>query len=268
MKSAFKFIGLVILASVVIVGGYLFVFPYVKYEHIDTSWRYKLTVEIETPEGVKTGSAVREVRVKGYRERFGERAGKGGGGNSFVTGEAVVIDLGPRGKVFALLGTYRHGADGWRGIVFDAFPWRKRPGGAMTMPALKYYTSLAPAGPVTLKPAQYPVFVRFRDQTDPKSIEKLLEYERCTDEHGNPRNTVCLKDDRFAEALGEGVKLKSVTIEMTKDPVTTSVLDILPWLPEYQNKMFDGQRFNTAGAKFPLANAVSSGAFKAGDDNE
>jgi hypothetical protein len=25
------------------------------------SWRYKMTVEVETPEGLKTGSAVREV---------------------------------------------------------------------------------------------------------------------------------------------------------------------------------------------------------------
>ena len=30
---------------------------------VPSTWRYKITVEVETPEGIKSGSAVREVRA-------------------------------------------------------------------------------------------------------------------------------------------------------------------------------------------------------------
>lgn len=221
------------------------------------TWRYKLTVAVETPEGVKTGSAVREVRASGNTKIFPEQAPV-----SFkVTGEAVVVDLGARGQVFALLKTYKHGIDGAHYIVPDAFP-----NPDMDMTGWGGYYSRLEAGPIELKQSLYPMFVHFRDAADPKTVENLLEYERCSDERGVSRGTVCLKNDRFGEAFGEGVTLKSVTIEMTKEPVTTGGVErYLSWLPEYENMMFDGQRYNTANSKYPFANSLAAGAFKAGD---
>ena len=149
------------------------------------------------------------------------------------------MDLGRRGVMFTLLGGQAEPL-----YVFETLG---KPGAT---------------APVTLKLQQYPMFVRFRDPADPKTVENLLEFKPCPDEHGIPNNTVCLIKDRFAEAFGAGVALKSVTIEMTDEPVTVgNVIKSLPWLPEYYGRMFDGSRFNTITAKFKFANKLSSGAF-------
>ncbi len=185
------------------------------------SWRYKLTVEIETPEGIKTGSAVREVHAEEivkfiFPDALSTRYR--------IKGEAVVVDLGERGQVFALLPTYRSGSDGWRYIVFKAFPTKLK-GGAR----INYYQSLTRQSKV-LDAGEYPVMVHFRDAQDPKTVENLLDISACPEPNPHPMK-YCLKNDRFAEAFGEGVKLKSVTIAMTDEPVTVGVVE--RYLPKF-----------------------------------
>lgn len=53
------------------------------------SYRFRMTVEVETPRGIKTGSSVMKVTAyKSFRLTSEEKAGGGG-----LTGEAVVVDL-------------------------------------------------------------------------------------------------------------------------------------------------------------------------------
>src|SRR6218665_2890440 len=62
--------------------------------------RYKMTVTVETPEGIKTGSAVREAG------RYTEPSilpDQGGVFYRVIGGEAVVVDLAERGVLFALI---------------------------------------------------------------------------------------------------------------------------------------------------------------------
>jgi hypothetical protein len=57
------------------------------------SWRYRTTIEVQTPEGVRSGSAVRKItyhRNRGFFLAEGSPSWK-------VNGEAVVIEL-PNGK--------------------------------------------------------------------------------------------------------------------------------------------------------------------------
>jgi len=56
-----------------------------------------------------------------------------------------------------------------------------------------------------------PVLVRFRDPSDPASVEIV-----------NPTN--------LAAAFGPGVVLKHAVIEITDDPVTKAIETRLPWL--------------------------------------
>ncbi len=215
------------------------------------TWRYKMTVTVETPEGIKTGSAVREVYVAAFPKLSPHMLP-----TVRLKGEAVVVDLEPRGVLFALLSGYKIGADygsDLPGYVFYPKGWLSDKG-IREMSTLK-------AGPTELDPTWYPKFVRFRDIADPKTVENLLELES----DGKHPSSFTIKKDRFAEAFGAGVKLKSVTIEMTDEPVTWGVERWLPWLPEYYNKMFDGLRYNTIKSNNPFANSMSAGSFKAGD---
>lgn len=245
MKKAFLIIAALLLA---VVGLWDTMYP-------SGTWRYKMTVEVETPEGVKTGSAVREVTVISVPQFLPEVRP-----TVKLKGEAVVVDLGERGVLFALLNGYKFEA---ASLPFYVFPSGK---GGTTKEGIKYYKNLK-AGPVHLEPAQYPKFVYFKDLNDPKTVGLVLEMKSCADPKTGVRNTtVCIEADHFEEVYGEGVHLKSVQIEMTREPVTSTIKQKLKWLPSYYNQMLDGSRNNFINAPNKLANSLASGAFLAGDN--
>jgi hypothetical protein len=213
MKKGLK-IGLAmsLIATAAIAAGVKTVYP-------SGTWRYKITVNIETPEGLKTGSAVREVHIQTVPNYNPQVPGV----DVQVKGEAAVIDLGKRGKVFSLLRNL-YGPDYAYDVVFTAFPGP--PG--FTPEGLKYYSHLKNAKAI-LKSEQYPMFVRFRDINDPKTVEDLYKLE--TYEHPNGPGTetrIRLKNDNFEKVFGKGVKLKSVEIEITDEPVTKKINKVLP----------------------------------------
>ena len=187
------------------------------------SWRYKMTVEIETPEGIVTGSAVRQMG-NDYQVNFPAEASNYGE----VSGEAVAVDLGARGVLFALIS---HASD-LRFYYTFPVPWG---GGGETPEGYKYYASL-PVGTKAVMPlsSAYPLLVTFTDMDDPKSVAVVYERERCAyakqpQEGCSGRKGDYIKVDRFEELFGEGVKLKSITIEITDEPVTkTGILETFP----------------------------------------
>lgn len=81
----------------------LFVYFYYNYNYgsVYYEWRYKITVEVDTPSGAVSGSAVHQVQVEVSRNKPGAVIGQGY--KLYLDGEAVVVDL-PNGKrIFALL---------------------------------------------------------------------------------------------------------------------------------------------------------------------
>ncbi len=193
------------------------------------TWRYKMTVIVETPEGLKSGSAVREVSAIREPKIFPEQKG---GYAGLKYGEAVVVDLGERGVLFALLNGYRLGYDHAANLPFYVFPSKY---GGTTPEGLKYYSTLK-AGPVDISPELYPLFVHFKDSDDSKTVELVLEMEPCTNPQISVRNDYsrCITKDHFAEIYGAGVRLKSVTVEMTDEEVTRGVVG--RYMPSYANQ--------------------------------
>jgi hypothetical protein len=186
------------------------------------SWRYKVTVVVETPEGIKTGSAVRQ----GYSGVGIPALGViGGGGYSGMSkGEAVAVDLGKRGVLFAVT----QGLDDYR-IVYEAFPFHE----PVSPEGVRYYRSLKNVKAV-LTPKQYPQFVHFKDITDPKTVEQWCEAETCAsyEKIFVGRKTIDFKNI--------GLKIKEVAIEMTEEPVTRAVDKLLPWLQDRHAKRVMG----------------------------
>src|SRR4051794_37743626 len=66
------------------------------------SIRYRLTLEVETPEGTKTGSGVIEHMAR-HNDGFFRDLGAGAGLAVGTRGEAVIVDLGARGLLLCLL---------------------------------------------------------------------------------------------------------------------------------------------------------------------
>lgn len=163
----------------------------------DEKYRYKMVVEVETPEGIVTGHAVREVHYyEGGGFMFGE-----GRPQIRLTGEAVAIDL-PRGRtLFALLmgrDGYEDYADNGISAILRVMDRDVGPKGGPH--------ELWPMVPVIREPITDPIsaLVTFRDMRDSRSIELV-------------------DPDDLAKSFGPGYRLKSITIEVTDEPVTSAI---------------------------------------------
>lgn len=220
--------------------------------------RYKMTVEVETPEGVKTGSAVREISMVSRPMLLGES------NDTHVKlekGEAVVVDLGQRGVLFVLMSI---GGGGGQAVwaPFNAFP-SPCPEGAVSRCGVKYYSSLKSADKAVLKPQYYPGVVRFKDINKPLTVERVIEMVQCTDNEIGISSNHCIKTSRFEEFFGEGVRLKSIQVEITEDEITQKIETFLPWLGSTEGHI-DGQRYGGGPA---LSNILERSDFSVGEEN-
>ncbi|MGB4057772.1 MAG: hypothetical protein WBK77_06785 [Alphaproteobacteria bacterium] len=213
----------------------------IKFRLSEASWRYKMTVNVETPEGIKTGSAAREVTVKQVEPEIQGLYQT----RTFVKGEAIAVDLGQRGVLFAIMGTddYYH--------VFNSFPILDK-GGDWTLVA-KHYRDMKGAKAV-LKPEQYPQIVMFKDMNDPKSVTLVKGWR-----FDIPTQTQ-IPVDNFEKIYGTGVKVTDFTIELTDDPVTWGIEKWLGWLPELHGSYLHG---GTTSREAPLG--LHAGHFKQGE---
>ncbi|MCP4185510.1 MAG: hypothetical protein GY761_19740 [Hyphomicrobiales bacterium] len=213
---------LVILAGVIVVGfGYSFF-----------SWRQELTVEVETPAGVVSASSVvgKSVTVMdGPFVIFPEAKGA----NGKITGEAVVLEVVAGKYLFALLKGVEHygdaGQQAYNTFDDDIVDRLRTIGPAYFKPRVK----------ATLPFKAYPLLVTFTDINDPASVVRVDPYD-------------------LAAHFGAGVKLKSVTLEITGEPVTQGGVEkVLGWWKE-ENKPanFEGPFWDWKHPEFDISKAL------------
>jgi hypothetical protein len=186
-------------------------------------WNQKLTVEVFVNGKVVSGSAVSHV--------WWQEANAFDVYPSGYKGEATVVDLGPRGKLFALIGEETkyiaqytlHYELGYSRGDYDRL-----------LPAIMRFR-----GEREVPHDRYPLLVTFSDPSDPKSARKV-----------DPSDLV--------RAFGSGVSLKRITLEITDDKVTDNVGDrILPWWSSYENRQLDGDRYTTTSSAHRFANSLN-----------
>ena len=169
--------------------------------------RFRLIIEIETPDGLKTGSSVIQTRFWASGCWLPEACGL----RTEAHGEAVFIDLGHGKNLVAILGWGPTGAD---------------------QEKLFHLTrvALAPARDVNWKdeyklkgrgdlpPAYVPTLVTFADLNDPKTARVV-------------------RPDQFAQVFGPGVHFKRAWIETTSDPVTNEIVAKVPMLTTHRETL-------------------------------
>ena len=171
------------------------------------SFRFRMTVEADTPQGLKSGSGVMEISGQKLVKMSAQEAA----GTIYIRGQAVEVDL-PGGPVFVLVPGQQ---DMWERVLRAFKPGRETGGAANYMPLVR---EIATAGSGELKadvpPARqdivtgrmqpnWPMMVRFRDIHAPKSVEQV-----------DPAS----------------VGIKRIWVETTRDPVTTGIEKRLGWL--------------------------------------
>jgi hypothetical protein len=172
--------------------------------------KYRLTVAVETPDGVRSAANVMSVHPdRGYSRH----------GSTVTKGDAVFVDLGAGKNLVALLA---HTGD--KGLDLDdvsyvALRAYNAAGHKATFNAMSRMT-----GPVQVGGALMPVLAAFSDI-------------------GNPATMRLVKPDDLEAVYGTGFKLRGVTAEAVPngfwpidfgswlgDPVTRGIETKLPWL--------------------------------------
>jgi hypothetical protein len=175
------------------------------------SYRYRLTVAVETDGEVHTGSSVVELQFRFFPRWLLSKVKRNY--NVWVTGQAVLIDLGGRGVLVAALdgAGYERGTTAiWLpGCAFLPVAWKDASDSPMTAENQWKVSQLKE--PTDLGPACMPAFYWFSspaDLTGAKAV-KLAE---------------------FASVIGGATRLVSAQVEITSDP---PVIDIDKKLPAY-----------------------------------
>ncbi len=170
------------------------------------SWNQRLTLVIETPQGEVSGFSVTKVVTTQSSGSLVLPEARGVHGS--VLGEAVVVEVTPGRYLFALLsgsGEEKRDATHW---VYPAYNLGAAGSyfGAMSIVMSQVYDT-----PVPLPPEGWPLMVTFADIADPTSVARV-----------DPTD--------LAANFGEGVRLKAVTLEITRAEVTKGRLEkILTW---------------------------------------
>ncbi len=201
------------------------------------SQNFKVIVTVETPEGLKSGYAVRRIGNAAPLINLPDV-----GNAASVRGEAVAVDLGERGVLFALISHYSDNE------FYNAFPLPgERIGiGGSSERGIAYYATLKPGDRGALNPRffpGYPKLVTFTDMNDPKSVTLAQKWQQCTAGISEEAEKKCRKhggaylvEDRFEELFGAGVKLKDIVFEITEEEVTRGKAE--PYLPEFDDEFW------------------------------
>ncbi|UPJ55734.1 hypothetical protein [Bradyrhizobium sp. 192] len=177
--------------------------------------KFRLTVEVTTPDGIKTGSGILAVVPDRNYNR---------GGRTTTRGEAVFVDLGQdgaKGRNLVALLAHRQGAK----LDFDDINYvALRAYGAARGSRVSFNDIQRQTGVVPLEGDLVPVLVSFGDPRDPGTARLVAS-------------------DNAAAVLGEGYAIRGLTVEVVPngfwpidfggalgEPVTRGIDAKLPWL--------------------------------------
>lgn len=205
----------------------------------DYSWHQKMTITVEADGKTYSGSSV--VRVR-FRKNDPLSAVNGPEWISSYGGEGSFLDIPGRGILFVTVNPPDQSSftsDLALEVFSDDLPQTQF---VEQLKALENGVGLS----TVLSLADYPFFVFFRDIANPESVVEV-----------DPEN--------LSATFGRGVRLKSIELEITDEPVTFGRMEtVLPWLKSVWPNTLDGRSIRTIKASNQLANSLTATSFSTG----
>ena len=210
---------------------------YFKLAYPDYTYRYRMTVEVDTPDGLKSGSSVIEIHTTQWPDWL---AGLANGNTSAVdiTGEAIFVDLGNNKNVVCLLSTgiLGEGVNSMMYLLPRAFfelqgskpEWAKK---LSSMTGQK----------IEIIKNQVPSIITFSDIKNPKTAKMVyaIGAHEVTDGKNKSQYQNIVEIDNFEEIFGKGFRLNSVLVELTNDPVSHDLIEKLKWRKNQGRPAYD-----------------------------
>jgi hypothetical protein len=194
--------------------------------------RYRLTIVVAVDGEIHSGSSVIEIQYREWPQRIRELFLGGRQYTLSVHGQAVLVDLGARGALVAVL---RPSADG-----------EARPASRLALEALgpgpsagcwmidQCLESSSLQGRADLDRGNLPQFIWFRDIADPSIAQPVRPAD-------------------FAKVIGDGARLASAQVEITADPIVIDIDKKLLWYDALQRSQKSFWRPTPASREFQLA---------------
>jgi hypothetical protein len=207
--------------------------------------RYRLTIEIDTPEGVKSGSSV--IAVYASDVKWGLPEAKGF--RSRITGEAVFVDLGSGRNVIALLA---HG----KGAERNKMDFLAQAAFARAGLKVEWSEAKNLKGSAVLTGELVPTMVRFSNLDDPSTAKVVYATESYEVRDGQGRyigknDRVAI--DEFEAAFGLGYRFKRAWIEITRSKITKGIEKTVPWIGNYAQETIFEKKLGETGSNGVLA---------------
>jgi hypothetical protein len=234
------------------------IYGFIQFNYPTCTFRYKLTAEVMTPEGLKTGSSVIEVSYSSTHPL----PNPGRWSADTLTGEAVYVDLGGGKNLFVLLGLDRwerkasrlpstqpsfDGIEGGQDSVTEqqlgegslnalwlpvhVFKLGRTVGEERDMQ--RRAMALLGQSPVEVPLINVPMVGTFADLARPETFDTLLPTD-------------------IKKTLGEGYALQSVNLQIVDQNNSAIIESILPWLLKQPEKLLLKCGRSAADLKSPL----------------
>lgn len=181
--------------------------------------RFRMTVEVQTPKGIRSGSSVMEISAWNKKiSMYGRTRGRD------FRGEAVPVTL-PDGRILvALIVAEREDYGEFSDIALgtlDPFyrnDWVESVERIANDTAPRWSRVVAPThkawNPAVAPVSNYPLIVTMRDANSPASVAPV-------------------DPDDLEASFGPGYSIKAITFEVTDEPLTREIGGKLPWLQAY-----------------------------------
>jgi hypothetical protein len=205
------------------------------------SYRFRMTVEVETPEGLTSGSSVYQVTAGNTPALLPDEHKR----DWAVKGEAALIDL-PDGKLLAVILRTRNGSrpDLARMSMAAFDPAFRNDIVESAGRIISGHDALTKA---EVGPADYPILLLFEDPTKAASAKQVDPIDPGSSE-------------RFP------YKLHRISVERTDDAVTSGIVRKLTWLPRQHGALLQVpfSQYPPAGTPLPAAANLTEHDFSQG----
>jgi hypothetical protein len=216
---------------------------------LNTTLRYRLTVVVDTPQGVRTGSSVVEVKGALSPAFPGPEAG---GARLHIRGEATPVKLADGRYLFAVFAWQPEPRRIFTMLTTpfgDQLPPRSPDPSAFSKRMMEQFRALADAkGVRQVKPEDYPVIATFAEIANPYSIR--------------------IAPARNISSILPGYRVRLMTVEITNAPISNKIMRILPWLRKrnlgFLNPAIKKNQLATSQTEFPEYQKITVDAFIAG----
>jgi hypothetical protein len=205
--------------------------------------RYRLTVAVEVDGEVHTGSSVIEIRYHDRPRRLAELFLAGRRFSLSVHGQAVLVELGTRGALVAVL---RPSSDreavpaNW--LALEALGPRvvRMPDDGCLMTADGCFEFSRLQGRADLRRDNLPQFIWLKDIADPSTAQPV-------------------KPADFARVIGGEAGLASAQVEITRDPIVIDIDKKLPWYNSLEHSQRSLWAATRVSEEFQLADDMFVG---------